>query len=144
MIVYIKERDEVDLYDEQTRVSPALLATSPATGLEIRFVYYPEKVQLIVYKRGYGKTEELRVVSTDVGDFWNDFTLLVRSIYGREGYEYNKRTYRDYIKEKEREQKSIRFNKAVQEFCKNLGLTETKEHRNAIALTLMEHFPEVI
>lgn len=145
MIVYIKERDEVDLYDKQTKESPTLLAICPNTGLEICFTYYcPEEVHLIVYRRNYYGLETLRVVITDAAEFWDSFAFLVRRTYGREGYEYNKRTYRDYIEEKEREQKFLRLNRAVEELCKNLGLTKTKEYSNTIVLTLMEHFPEVI
>lgn len=144
MIVYVKEPDEVDFYDESTRLAPALLAACPASGIEIRFSRFLDNTELIVYRKNCGMSEELQSIDTSAADFWKNFTMLLRSIYGREGYDYNKRTYKEYIKEKAREQRYHKVNNAIDNLCKSLGIIATGEQHNILFATITDNFPSLI
>lgn len=144
MVLYIRDLNEVDLFDESARIAPILLAAAPSCGMEIRFSGFCDQYELIVYRNEIGKPSsvvETRIVSADRKEITREFEQTVRRTFGKEGEDYTRRSYKDYVKEKEREREYQKINTALETMFKSLGLKASPEQTLSMFTALSDTFP---
>lgn len=144
MILYIRNLDEVDLFDESARIAPVLLAAAPSCGMEIRFSGFCDQYELILYRSEIGKPSsviETKIVTADRREIAEEFSGMIRRTFGKETEDYTRRSYKDYVREKEREREYLKINKALETMFKNLGISADSEQKHSMFMALTTTFP---
>lgn len=143
MVLYIRDLNEVDLFDDSARIAPVLLAAAPSCGMEIRFSGFCDQYELITYQNKVGKPSsvvETKIVPASRKEIKEEFDRMIQRTFGKEGEDYTRRSYKDYVKEKEREREYQKINSALETLFKSLGLEASPEQTHSMFIALSDTF----